>query len=176
MPMPMPASAITEPSSRVPTLPALERSSRPVAAISMASSVVRSRPRRRASAGVATPNNANEAVGSMPSTPVMVVPKPNCWPSTSSSGVIEVTAVRRLTAASRIAANASRRPCSNDGEGEVGDVMRCSLQVAHAAQVACSARTGQGRCGRWGSGGHCTWPGRARSSTPVRGGTWLTTA
>ncbi|MNN89382.1 hypothetical protein D3C81_2071960 [compost metagenome] len=45
-----------------------------------------------------------------------------------------MTAVRRLTAASRIAANASTRPCSSGGEGEVGEVMRCSLQVAHAMQ------------------------------------------
>ncbi|KAG1079373.1 hypothetical protein G6F40_016336 [Rhizopus arrhizus] len=127
----MPASATTEPSSSVPTLPALERSSRPAIAITIASSVVRSRPRRRARAGVATPNSANEAVGSMPSTPVMVVPKPNCWPSTSSSGVIEVTAVRRLIAASRIAANARTRPCSSDGESEgeelIGGPCRCRM-------------------------------------------------
>ncbi|MNV35186.1 hypothetical protein D3C71_1266260 [compost metagenome] len=70
-------------------------------------------------------------MGSMPSTPVIVVPKPKVVPSRSSSGVTEVTAVRRFSAASRMAANASTRPRSRDEAWGSGDVMGVDLvQVA----------------------------------------------
>jgi hypothetical protein len=46
----------------------------------------------------------------MPNTPVMVEPKPNNWPRSSSSGVSEVTAVRRLKADSAIPNSTNARP------------------------------------------------------------------
>jgi len=48
----------------------------------------------------------------MPGAPVMGLPKSKTWPSLSSSGVSEVTALRRLAATRTMAANASRRPLS----------------------------------------------------------------
>ena len=108
--MPMPASASTEPPSSPPVPPASERHSRPVAASAIASSAVRSSPLRCASQGVPTPARAKAAVGTMPSSPATVAPKPNCAPSTSSRGVIEVTAVRRLNADSTMPASTSARP------------------------------------------------------------------
>src|SRR5690606_18068792 len=89
---------------------AAERSTSPAAARAMASRTVRSSPARRASAGVAAPNAAKAAAGSMPMTPAMVAPKPKWPPTTSSSGVIDVTAVRRLKAASVIPARARSPP------------------------------------------------------------------
>ena len=77
---------------------------------SCSSSAVRSSPLRCASQGVPTPATAKAAVGTMPSSPATVAPKPNCAPSTSSRGVIEVTAVRRLNADSTMPASTSARP------------------------------------------------------------------
>ncbi len=131
-----------EPNSRLPMPPAMERRSRPTVARPMASRAVRSRPMRRATMGVVTPNRANEAVGSMPSTPVMVVPKPKVWPSRSSSGVTEVTAVRRLSAASRMAAKASTRPRNKEEAcGSVGVMDVDLVQVARSRWGAGCAET-----------------------------------
>ncbi|MEG2831054.1 MAG: AAA family ATPase, partial [Edwardsiella sp. (in: enterobacteria)] len=47
------------------------------------------RPMARVMRGVARPNTAKAAVGIMPSTPVMVLPKSKTWPSRSSKGVSE---------------------------------------------------------------------------------------
>jgi len=119
LPMPMPASATAEPASNMPTPPALARSSRPAVASSMVSTAVRSSPIRRIRRGVPRANAANAAVGIMPSTPVMVLPKSNRWPRRSSSGVSEVTALRRLAATRMMAAKASRRPLNSEGRGAV---------------------------------------------------------
>ena len=102
--------------------PARERMTRPAAASSIDSSAVRSSPIRWAMAGVATPNTANAALGSMPSTPVIVAPNPNTWPRLSSSGVSEVTAVRRLNADSTMPASTSARPSSRPGLADGGRV------------------------------------------------------
>ena len=117
----MPASATAEQTSRPPVPPTNERISSPAAASTIASSAVRSSPMRWPIAGVATPNTAKAAVGTMPSTPVMVGPKPNALPSTSSSGVSEVTAVRRLNAASRMPVSTSHCPLRCGGEEGMAD-------------------------------------------------------
>ena len=118
LPMPMPANAIPEPTSRPVVPPAAERSSKPAVASSMDNSAVRSRPMRCAMRGVKAPNSANAAVGIIPNTPVMAVPKPNVRPSSSSNGVSEVTAVRRLNADSTMPTSTRPRPDQSDLERE----------------------------------------------------------
>ena len=115
----MPASAVSEAATSAVVSPAALRNSRPSMASNIASSAVRSRPMRCANAGVVTPNSANAAVGSMPNTPVMVAPKPNVSPSVSSSGVSEVTAVRRLKADSTMPSSTSPRPDQRDAGAAV---------------------------------------------------------
>ena len=108
--MPMPASATNE-AATSPTGPATHaRTSRPMPASSIASAVVRSRPSRASMRGVATANTANAAGASVPRIAATVVPKRSDSPTDASSGVSEVTAVRRLNAASTSAASANRRP------------------------------------------------------------------
>src|SRR5690606_9708385 len=65
--------------------------------------------------------------------PARVEPKPNSRPSTSSNGVSEVTAVRRLKAASTMPANTRKRPrSSGSGWGEVA--------MMRTAPAGCRAR------------------------------------
>lgn len=70
----------------------------------------RSKPKRRSNAGVATPVSAKAAVGNMPSAPMVGAPKAYSSAMRSSSGVSDVTAVRRLNADSKIADSTRPRP------------------------------------------------------------------
>ena len=128
MPIPMPARAIMEVSSSALVLLAAARLNRPMAASSMASKAVRSSPTSLAMRGVSTPNRANAAVGNMPNTPAMVLLKPNVVPSCSSSGVNEVTAVRRLKAESTMPASTRLRP-DQSGLEETGRQGDCVAEV-----------------------------------------------
>ena len=145
--------------SSVPTLPALERSSRPAIAITIASSVVRSSPRRRASLrghaeqcerrGRQHPQHAGHG-GT----------ETELLAEHVQQRVIEVTAVRRLIAASRIAANARTRRAAATANRK-GGTHRWSLQVSHAGAMACSASVYAEAAGGEGllagrQRGHCT--------------------
>ncbi|ABJ89961.1 cell wall-associated hydrolases (invasion-associated proteins) [Xanthomonas oryzae pv. oryzae KACC 10331] len=110
MPMPMPVNATSEPISS-PAVPGSSgRNTNPSVANAIDNSATRSKPKRRSNAGVATPVSANAAVGNMPSAPMMGAPKAYSSAMRSSSGVSDVTAVRKLNAESRIAASTRPRP------------------------------------------------------------------
>jgi len=106
----MPANATSEPTSN-PAVPGSSgRSTNPSVASAIDNSATRSKPKRRSNAGVATPVSANAAVGNMPSAPMVGAPKAYSSAMRSSSGVSDVTAVRKLNADSRIAASTRPRP------------------------------------------------------------------
>src|SRR5690606_26514264 len=128
--MPIPTRATVEATIK-PAVPSIQpRTSRPAAARPMASTTVRSRPSRCTTAGVAIPSTAKAAVGSIPSTPAAREPKPSSPPTSSSSGVREVMAVRRLNAASAMPASTRSRP--RQGKGVV--IRQCYRRRGESAE------------------------------------------
>ena len=86
------------------------RTARPAASTTSPAAITRAAPTRRASRGAARPNEAKQTTGTEVSSPATVALIPRPWRISVSTGPTLVTASRRLTAASRMAAAASSRP------------------------------------------------------------------
>lgn len=97
LPMPIPASATRDPTPITHGSWARARRTWPAAAAVIASTVSSSSPIRRSTIGVRTPQRANIAVGTIPSSPIPPAPRPISASMTPSRGLREVTAVRRLS-------------------------------------------------------------------------------
>ncbi len=134
----MPASATSDPMNSPVVWGNSGRNTRPRVANAIDSSAVRSRPKRRSNAGVATPVNANAAVGNMPSAPMVGAPNAYSSAMRSSSGVNEVTAVRRLKADNKMAASTRPRP-RNRADGEAAAMTTDMTDHPHCAPACASA-------------------------------------
>ncbi|CPU66893.1 Uncharacterised protein [Mycobacteroides abscessus] len=130
---PMPASASTVDRTSTVVVGEDARSTRDSAVRARATVAVRSSPNRRVTAGARKPNTANDAAGTVPSSPATATPNPRSAPTISSSGVNPVTAVRRLRAVSATAkpAQSVRRPGRTRGrEGERVVTLHSTLRSA----------------------------------------------
>ncbi|SKV03929.1 Uncharacterised protein [Mycobacteroides abscessus subsp. abscessus] len=113
MPIPIPSRAKQDNTNSPPVEFMAVRAAIPMTVATTAANVVRSSPNRSVSAGVTNPATANMAVGSIPNTPITAEPNPISCEIWVNSGLNEVTAERRQSANSRIAASTIRRPRRN---------------------------------------------------------------
>ncbi len=113
-PIPIPARAIADSASNDAVFGANARVAIPIVVNAMASRAARSRPVRLARNGVANPNTANIAGGSIPTTPITASPNCRSVAILPNRGLMDVTAARSVSAERTMAANTSSRPRTSD--------------------------------------------------------------
>ena len=134
LPIPMPASAMTDQPRKPADVVVVERTISPPADRIIAATSVGSRPKRRPSDGAREPKSANDATGMVPRMPAWAGLRSTSARTRSRIGETAATAMRRLSATSTMPARTTPRP--RQGCGTAGVVIGTSLAAGSSGRAA----------------------------------------